>query len=123
MGGFCIIKKTSKSLQVLEEWYKIYLFKPELIIDPWGEELLNIPETYNAHRHDQSILTPLIYYYKETDEILVLPETSESQKDLAAVSATRYRCKKNSIIGENTPFIAKIKTYIYFFIYKRIIKK
>lgn len=108
MGGFCIIKKQLKQMQVLEEWYKICLFRPDLIIDPWGEELNDLPKSYNTHRHDQSILTPLIFYLKDIDNILVLPESSESQKEIAAIIASRFK-------REKTPFIVNIKTKLYNF--------
>lgn len=109
-GGFCIIKKTPRLIKTLEEWYKITLFHPELIIDPFGPELSQIPKTFNLHKHDQTILTALIFYYKKSDNILVLDETSESQKDKAAVSADRYRVGKMS-------FILYLKYRIYKFIH------
>ena len=112
MGGFCIIKKTPKLIRTIEEWYKITLFHPELIIDPFGLELSKIPKTLNLHRHDQAILTPLIFHYKKSDNILVLDETSESQKDKAAVSADRYR------VG-NMSFILYLKYRIYNLIHSK----
>lgn len=88
-GGAIIIKKTKKKLNILEQWLAISLFHPELINDPFGKELSHIPKTFNRHRHDQAIITPLVYQYRETDKICVLPETSESQKDTAAIVASR----------------------------------
>jgi len=107
-GGFIIIKKTNPIISVLENWYRLTLFKPELIMDPMGEELNNLPKTFNQHRHDQAILTPLIFHYKETDNILVLPETSESSKKAAAVIASRYRVGKMSL-----SHYVKYKIYSY----------
>lgn len=88
-GGAIIIKKTKQLLHTLDQWIKISIFHPELICDPFGKELTYLPESYNAHRHDQAILTPLIFQYKSIDNLLVLPETSESDKKNAAISATR----------------------------------
>lgn len=111
-GGFIIIKKTIPVISVLENWYRITLFKPELIMDPWGKELNHLPKTFNQHRHDQAILTPLIYHYKKRDKILVLPETSESSKDSAAVIASRYRVGK-------MPLRHYVKYKIYSYLHKK----
>lgn len=89
MGGIIIIKKTKTTPLFLSEWHDISLFHPELIYDPFGEELNRLPETFNVHRHDQTIITPLIFYYKDADKVLVLPETAESDKENAAIIASR----------------------------------
>lgn len=112
-GGLMIIKKTKPIIKVVEDWYRITLFKPELIMDPFGDELTNLPDSFNLHRHDQAIITPLIYYYKDKDNILVLPETSESNKEIAAVRADRYRVGK-------LPFVLYVKYKIYNFISNHI---
>ena len=89
MGGIHIIKKTSQIPIYISEWLNISLYYPELICDPFGEELTRLSGPFNTHRHDQAIITPLVYYYKTTDKILVLPETSESAKQNAAIIASR----------------------------------
>ena len=89
MGGIIIIKKTSSIPLFLSEWYNITLYYPELVCDPFGEDLNRLPETFNAHRHDQTIITPLAYKYNIIDKIAILPETSESSKDSAAIIASR----------------------------------
>jgi hypothetical protein len=89
MGGILIIKKTSKIPLFISEWFNISLFYPELICDPFGEDLNRLPNTFNEHRHDQAIITPLVFFYKDFDKILVLPETSESNKQVAAIIASR----------------------------------
>lgn len=88
-GGAIIIKKTHKILNLLDQWIKISIFHPELICDPFGKDLSCIPDTFNVHRHDQAIITPLVYQYKELDNICLLYETSESQKETAAIIASR----------------------------------
>lgn len=88
-GGAIIIKKTPKLLCFFDQWLKISMFHPELLCDPFGKELSEIPTSFNAHRHDQAILTPLIFKYEKIDNVLVLPETSESNKSNAAIAATR----------------------------------
>ncbi len=88
-GGSFIIKKTPQILFFIEQWLKISIFHPELICDPYGKELSNIPESFNEHRHDQAILTPLIYKYKDDFNFLIMPESSESEKLNAAIVASR----------------------------------
>lgn len=104
-GGAMVIKKTRDNT-IVNEWLNIELFHPELVVDPYGEELSRLPDTFNAHRHDQTILTPLVYYYKDKQNILVLPETSESQQQTAAIVAERW-------IQGKMPFLLAMKTKIH----------
>lgn len=92
-AGFIFVKKTD-NLSIVDEWLKISLFYPELVIEPFGLELKKIPESFNEHRHDQSILTPLVFYYSEKDNLCVLPETSESDWKKTAVIASRKKNKR-----------------------------
>ena len=90
LGGFMIFKKTSQLPLILDQWYKITLFRPELVMDPLRMEHTQPEETIPIHRHDQSILTPLVYHYRNQDNALVLPETAESRIGNPAVLATRW---------------------------------
>jgi len=110
-GGAMIVKKTKEN-RIIDEWLAISLFHPELVVDPFGEELSRLPDTFNVHRHDQSIITPLVYHYKDRQNIIVLPETSESQQQTAAIIAERWRQSK-------MPFILTLKTRIYRLIHNR----
>jgi len=49
MGGIIICKKTNHTMEWVDEWLKISLFKPELVIDPFGVEKDNLPKTFNLH--------------------------------------------------------------------------
>lgn len=89
--GAIIIKRTSPLLAVLEEWYRITLFHPNLVIDPFGGEQDELPDTFNVHRHDQAILTPLVWRYQQHDGLCILDETAESAPELAAIRADRWR--------------------------------
>jgi len=86
-----IFRKTKPLSIILSHWLNITLFHPELIIDPMGEELGALPQSFVSHRHDQSVLTALVYHYQQQDKVLVLPETSESRIGNPAVLATRWR--------------------------------
>lgn len=89
--GCFFVKKTKALINIIDEWYRLILFNPLLFVDPIGKERMNLPDSFNAHRHDQTVVTPLVYFYKETDNVLVLPETSESDREHAAIVASRFR--------------------------------
>lgn len=93
LSGFIIVKK-EPAIMVFDEWLKIMLFHPELVIDPFGSELNNLPVSFNVHRHDETLLTALVFYYQKRDRLYVMPETCEMQTADAAVLATRKRDKR-----------------------------
>lgn len=94
LGGFIIAKDGNNNL--IYEWLKISLFYPDLVSDPFGKEISNQYDFYIEHRHDQSILTPLAYFYKKIDgKVLIMDETAESAKTTnIPVLATRIRDTK-----------------------------
>lgn len=108
-GGAIIIKKTRQLINTIDQWIKISLFHPELICDPFGEELNRLPDVFNVHRHDQAIITPLLYYYKDRDNISVLPETSESDKKGTAIIASRRVLWKWNIVDS---IVFRLKKYL-----------
>ena len=89
MGGFIICKGKNNSF--IKHWLDITLSHPELVMDPVGEEANEQLPSFAYHKHDQSIITPLAYLY--ASEVLVLPETSETAHEKAAVVASRIRAK------------------------------
>lgn len=93
-AGFIIYKKEERQTTILDQWLKITFLRPDLVIPPFGNETIGIPEYYYDHRCDQSILTPLVFLYGEEDNVVVLPETSESQMGHPAILASRWRQAK-----------------------------
>ena len=87
-AGFMIFKKTEKSSIILDQWYKMALFHPELMMDSFGPDLNDPNDAY--HTRDQATLTPLVFHHHEEDNALVLPETAESRISNPAVLATRW---------------------------------
>ena len=87
-AGFMIFKKIKQLSIILDEWFKLTLFHPELIMDPYGPDLAQKDAFY--HTHDQAVLTPLVYHYHKEDNALVLPETAESRIGDPAVIGTRW---------------------------------
>ena len=85
-GGYLIIHNKSALIQ---DWLDIMLNYPELVVDPTEEEVANQYDGFAAHRHDQSILTALVYQYQQGKRlrIRVMPETAESTKTAAVVAA------------------------------------
>lgn len=115
MGGFIIAKNSDNNL--INAWLQTSLFFPNLIIDPIGNELKNQEDFYVSHRHDQSILTPLVYYWKDkNNKILILEETAESaivnQNNNVAVVASRNRDYKNPTISFKTRIIWIVKFFL-----------
>lgn len=88
--GAFVFKNNEEGRLLAKEWLDISLYRPDLVMDPFGIELQNLPIWFNAHRHDQSILTLLVCYYKNKLNIEVIQETSESQKTNAAIRADRF---------------------------------
>jgi len=89
MGGFIICKGKNNSF--IKHWLEITLSHPELIIDPSVEEKKEQIPSFAFHKHDQSIITPLAYLYAQ--EVLILPESAETEPENAAVVASRIRAK------------------------------
>lgn len=76
-GGFIISKNVNN--QLVDQWFKLSLMEPQLIMDPYGAELEDQYEFFIEHRHDQSLLTPLAYYFSEINHtVSILDETAES---------------------------------------------
>ena len=91
LAGFIIYKKTERPPIILDQWLKITILRPDLVIPPFGNETIGLPESYYDHRCDQCILTPLVFIYREEDLAFVLPETCESQAGSPAIQASRWR--------------------------------
>jgi len=114
-AGFIIAKNNRNKL--IEQWLDISLLYPQLVINPIGEEIENQYIFFSTHRHDQSILTPLAYYFHNTDQsVFVLDETAESgilqEQNNIAVLARRQRDIKMPRITLKTRTIWFIKSVI-----------
>jgi hypothetical protein len=99
-----ILKKCPETMTLVEEWLNITLFRPDLLMDPFGTDALYPYPTFNVHRHDQSILTPLVCFYQEKLNLCVLPETTETHTEDAAVLAVRFRDRKFSSFKERIKY-------------------
>lgn len=116
LAGFLICK--GKYNNLIEQWLRISLLYPELVSDPFGSETSDQEECFVLHRHDQSILTPLSYYFERNKTVLILPETCESQEERAAVVCKRLRYVQK--IGFRSKVIRFIKSLIGDNMYKTL---
>lgn len=93
LGG-CVIAKNHSSL--IRLWLDLTFRHPELIIDPAEQELQDQYPFFVAHRHDQSVLTPLAYYCREKQlcSVTIIDETAESDKSSAICAVRRKIAKK-----------------------------
>lgn len=86
LGGLVIGRYPSVFIKT---WLDITLFHPELIMDPLDIENNRQIHGFIEHRHDQSILTPLAFYYQNDKNVLeIISETAESDSN-AGVLAKR----------------------------------
>jgi len=118
LSGFLFVKKDKKQ-QFTEEWLKTMLIYPELVIDDlYIEKLKHTYPDYQEHRHDQTLLTLLVYLLKDSNNLLVLEEQIERLEEGAVLARRRkdrfLKSKFRVSLSEN-PVILKI----YFFIKKK----
>jgi hypothetical protein len=88
-GGFILCR--GKENAFVKHWLEITLSHPELLMEPSEQEEGEQLSSFVFHRHDQTIITPLIRLYPS--DVLVLTETSETEHKKAAVVASRIRAK------------------------------
>lgn len=122
-AGFIIAKGHNN--QLISEWLSITLFNPRLIMDPYGNELDNQEDYFVAHRHDQSILTPLAYYLKSKNnkEVCILPENAESHKEIAGVVAARIRMGGSNKMALKKEIVRIVKTILGISLYRKLYPK
>lgn len=91
-SGLIIAKRTENAICLIDDWLRITLCHPEFIIDVCGPELEKQDSCLIEHRHDQAILSALIYTQKKA-KCMIVPETSEPSQHYTnpIVSATRIR--------------------------------
>lgn len=91
-AGFMIVR--AGAMPLMQEWLNLMLLHPEFLVDV-QEEKEQYP-SFITHRHDQSLLTALVYYYQEKRNlrIVLLPETAESNPNAAVVASRIKEIKK-----------------------------
>lgn len=108
MSGVVIACRKSKLVKM---WMDITLMRPDLVIDCFGNELVEQADYFKEHRHDQSVLSALSAYWKNKGTVvMVLDETAESDTN-AAILATRKKNLKKPI-SIKTRWITNIRKII-----------
>ena len=91
-GGLIFCRKSNNTF--IKEWLDITLTHPELVIDPNQDELKDQYPAFNGnHRHDQSIITPLAYKYRN-HSIVILPELFDENNKSKIIRTSRNRITK-----------------------------
>lgn len=119
-AGVILCCRNSKAIKM---WLDITLLHPELVIDVYGNEEGKQSPGFIEHRHDQSLWSAISLYYqkKSQNEIIILPETSETLKDSAVISS---RIKKTVVqYSRKTKVICAIKSIVGETFYNRVNKK
>lgn len=114
MSGVVLAKNGSK---IIEEWMSVSLFHPDYFCDALGIEKTQQDITFVEHRHDQSILSIIVYLAaKKKMKVRILPETAESRIDSAIVAARRVI----KPVSFKTKIVNKIKHLLGEKLYRKI---
>lgn len=110
MGGIVLACRNSGLIKM---WLDITLMRPDLLMDCFGNEIVQQEECFIEHRHDQSLLSALCAYWsKEGNSVKVLPETAESRSDSAVVASRIKEEYSNHAIPLKTRIIRMAKRMI-----------
>ena len=77
MAGVLFLKKANNQNKVIDSWYNLILNNPHLLSDSNDLNEIETNTFLNEHRHDQALLTAMVYLYKDIDNALILPESFE----------------------------------------------
>ena len=96
-GGLVFCK--GRDNRFVREWLDLTLQHPELIIDPTDEELKDqYPAFSGCHRHDQSVMTPLAFKYRDKG-LSVMPEIFDEEKHSSIIFTSRNRVTQKMYIN------------------------
>jgi len=65
------LKKTSTTVKLIEEWKDLMIYHPNLVLDVIETERHLESANFIENRHDQSILSGLVYKYRNSAKILI----------------------------------------------------
>ncbi len=77
-ANFFLLKNKSKP--IIQLWLDEMLTHPEIVVDVSQQEIGNESRRFIEHRHDQAVLSGVVYSKFCTKQILILPNFSESLK-------------------------------------------
>jgi len=111
LSGFIVAKKTKETIKLMQDWFRIMAFKPELVIDTIGPEENNQNVSYIEHRHDQAILTALLLTCSYAN-IFFAKETIEPSQNYTRPFITALRRRDVPKLSRKTCVIKFIKELI-----------
>ncbi len=92
-AGYVFCK--GKNNPFIKEWLDITINHPDLIIDPNSDELKNQYSNFcGLHRHDQSIITPIAYKYKDSNIVYISPDIFDENPISQIISSSRNHITK-----------------------------
>lgn len=99
MGGLNLWSK--KSIPVVQAWFDLMFKHPELVIDVQPEEMKHQLGCFREHRHDQAMLSGVVYANEKQHKIKVLWEHCESfdQKGQAVFCARFANTPERKLLG------------------------
>jgi hypothetical protein len=114
-----IIKKMPQIVSLITEWKNLMLTRPDLVLNVPDEERQFESKRFIENRHDQSVLTGLVYQYEKQAKIVLQWENIENSSfTKRAIVASRISDKTSrSPINANTYikyYIKKILNILYF---------
>lgn len=77
MAGVLFLKKNNLKSRIIDEWFSLIISNPYLLVDSNQDNEIETNKLLNEHRHDQALLTAMVYLYKEIDNALIMPESFE----------------------------------------------
>jgi hypothetical protein len=94
LAGAIIVKKTSEN-KILQKWSDLALTEQQLFAD---EVIESKDDKFNEHRHDQAVLSLLVYLYSD-EKTLIVDEYFETQtkRNDSPFLFTRRRLKKKTV--------------------------
>lgn len=106
--GCFLLRKCSATLNFIKRWSDFMCQHQELVIDAMGDELNKQDPFFCEHRHDQAILSLLLYTLKDNYNFLFLPEEIEwhynSDDSKRAIIAAR---RNNKWVRANKKFFLR----------------
>ncbi len=74
MASAFFIRKTPETMKLFEKWYEISRKFPELFSDVEKDKIKLESKEFIEHRHDQAVLTAIIYSDFHTAKLKILPD-------------------------------------------------
>ena len=118
-SGFFMLKKGAVS--VVEGWQDIMLKHPEMVIDTTDEERKNESPKYREHRHDQAVLSGIVYKNEHKLKLKVKWQRMESRfRSGQAVYAARIATGRQRPIPSFEPLYITLGKVLVLSPYRKI---